>query len=352
MATAAWEMERPNISGRAVINECVRWVKKNWLRTLLFSIISFVVAWVWNTYLMATDLDGSVPPPGSETTATAEGKGFNGIYWLLLSTVGFGIFTYGRERGFKNLLKDLGGLPRMLAAAFTRQPNMTLAMLLWGMSISLIVGTVITGAMAAVIGIGLIAVAPSGIATILNSIAVRVWTGVLSTAKPQLANQGTNDRANPYLIMLGEAFGMIIVWQLDSFLPQVFLALLAAVGSYAIVITTSPKPPSTVTLFLAVLGAAIAWQLAKAGVAFADDGGWVECSNPDTGERCQGITGIITWFGSPGADRLIARGLIGGQFSAVGAALGAILGGALGSLSTFRIRSENLSFSGKPAGDQ
>ena len=42
----------------------VDWLRKNWWRTLIVSAASFIVAWVWNMWLMAYRLEGHRVDPG------------------------------------------------------------------------------------------------------------------------------------------------------------------------------------------------------------------------------------------------------------------------------------------------
>ena len=106
-----------------VVRECVDWFKRNWWRTLIISAVSFVVAWVWNIWLMAYRLEGHRVDPGrGSTTATADGHGYNVIYWMLVTTVGFGLIAYGRERGFKTMLYELVRAPQRVANTLTTRP--------------------------------------------------------------------------------------------------------------------------------------------------------------------------------------------------------------------------------------
>src|SRR5947207_1316621 len=90
-----------------ILRESGEWLRKNWLRTLIVSAVSFGAAWVWNMWIMAYHLGGHRVDPGrGGTTATADGHTYNTIYWLLVTTVGFGLFSYTRERGFKTVLQE------------------------------------------------------------------------------------------------------------------------------------------------------------------------------------------------------------------------------------------------------
>src|SRR3954462_1262890 len=123
----------------------VDWLKKNWWRTLIVSAASFVVAWLWNMWLMAYRLEGHRVDSGrGSTTATADGKSYNMIYWLLVTTVLFSIISYGHERGYKTMLQEVVGAPKRIVRSLNESPNITIGMFLWGMSLSLVVAVVLT----------------------------------------------------------------------------------------------------------------------------------------------------------------------------------------------------------------
>src|SRR3954464_16043760 len=110
-----------------VVRECVDWFKRNWWRTLIISAVSFIVAWAWNVYLMAYRLEGHRVDPGrGGTTATADGHSYNAIYWMLVTAVIFGLFTYGRERGFRNMIQELMRAPQRIYITLTRRPAVTI----------------------------------------------------------------------------------------------------------------------------------------------------------------------------------------------------------------------------------
>ena len=113
---------------RALFHESWKWLRKNWIRTLVFSLLSFVIAWGWNVWIMARKLEGSVAEPGSSTTATAQGHPWNGVYWLLCTTILFGLITYGREKGFKNLLREFFTPPFTFFDNLVRRPRSAIAM--------------------------------------------------------------------------------------------------------------------------------------------------------------------------------------------------------------------------------
>ena len=130
-----------------------RWTRGHWRMTLVLSVAAFLVGWVWNTYIMAVDLGGSEVGPGTETAATAEGRNGNVVYWLLLFSLVGGLVSYGWSRGWRSFGSDIVSLPRRFGEAITRGPAAAVAMVLWGMSISLIISTLISSAVSGVLGL-------------------------------------------------------------------------------------------------------------------------------------------------------------------------------------------------------
>lgn len=343
-----------------IVRVCRQWLRQNWLRTVIVSLISFTVSWGWNTYLMAKKLEGDVPPEGSTTTATAQGEGWNGIYWLLVATIIFGIVEYGRERGFKQMVRDLVALPRLVADSTRRSPRGAAAMLLWGGALGLSVGAVISRisaqAAAGVLGVGFLLVAASPLATVVNSFLIRIWVGIFSALAPQ-SKEDADHMGNPFLMMVGEAAGVIIAWRIDATVALIVVAIGLAVCSYLLVVSASEVAPAVTRLLVFAFGGYLTWRMFRSGVAWADDGGWLECVDPETGTPCSELgflDGIRTWVDSDGADRLIRRGMIGGYFGAVGGALGATLGGGLGRIGSAILPSgptQPVTYSGQTAID-
>ena len=328
------------ISINEALEASVDWLKKNWWRTLIVSALSFAVAWLWNMWLMAYRLEGHRVDPGrGSTTATADGKSYNLIYWLLVTTVGFGLIAYARERGVRTTLQELAGAPKRILGSLTAKPNATVAMFLWGMSLSMIVAVILTQAMSGVLAIGFIVAAPSLFANLINNFFIRVWTAVLSNFAPQLKDE-VEGIASPLTVMLGQAAGMILAFVIGDDLfggatpvVKVLLALGFAGLSYVVVIVSNRPSPSAAATVVMIVGAAgaLVVLLAHPTAAFADDGGWKECTY--NGHACNGIFGFYQWFRSHGATIVIKRAFIGGFGAGFGAILGATLGGTVGSLS-------------------
>ncbi len=324
------------VSTRVLFRESWRWLRKNWLRTLIFSVLSFLIAWAWNVWIMARKLEGSVADPGSETTATAQGKTWNGIYWLLCTTILFGLITYGREKGFKNLLREFFTPPFTFFENLFKRPRSAIAMACWGAALALLIGSVVSNAISGLLGLGFLLAAPTALAIVLNNVLIRAWIGAFSAAQPRLKSNATA-LANPYAMMLGEAIGAILAWRMDGAAVPIVLALILIVVSFVVVATGQGKAlPNPVPLILLVGAGIVTWKVLRATPAHADDGGWLECATA-SGEPCSELgffQGWWEWRKSAGADVVIRQARIGGSFSALGALLGCALGGGLAALAS------------------
>jgi len=303
------------------------WTRGHWRMTLVLSVIAFVVGWAWNTYIMAVDLGGSVVDQDTETAATAEGHTGNIVYWLILFSVVAGVISYAWSRGWRSFGSDLLTLPRRFGDAIARSPAAALGMLLWGMSIGLLISTLISSAVSAVLGLALLALATTPLGVVLNFALIRVWRGLTGIVAPN-AGARLAGMVSPFMVMVGEALGLFVDWMAGSWLVGLLLGILCAAASLLIV-RAVPPPRAAAVLF--VVGAAVVMQAVRIRAAYADDGGWNECVTPD-GAACAGIGGFFDWIASPGADVVIARGTVGGLGAAVGAVLGAGVGAAVAGL--------------------
>ena len=316
---------------RALFHESWKWLRKNWMRTLIFSVLSFLIAWVWNVWIMARKLEGSVAEPGSSTTATAQGKTWNGIYWLLCTTILFGLITYGREKGFRNLLREFFTPPFTFFDNLFRRPRSAIAMGCWGAALALLVGSVVSNAIAGLLGLGFLLAAPTALAIVLNNVLIRGWIGAFSAAQPRLRSNAQGI-ANPYAMMFGEGIGAIVAWRADGAAMPVVLAVILVVVSFVVVAGGAGKAlPNPMPLIFFVAAAVVAWKVLHATPARADDGGWSECATAN-GDPCSQLSffrGWWEWRKSAGADVVIRQGRVGGTFSALGCLFGCMLGGGL-----------------------
>lgn len=300
-----------------------RWVRTHLGMTILLGIAAFVVGWVWNTYLLAVELDGSNPGPGTETIATADGKPFNNVFWLLAFGLLSGLITYGRQRGLRNMFGDLAVLPRKFGQTMSQNARGSFAMLLWGMAVSLLVSIFIPSAVSLALALVLLILAATPLGTIINSALIKIWKALTGNDAPS-EKMGAVLVAGPFLVMLGEASGLLLDWLFASLVLGLILGVGAAVGSVLLGRGASPSPTTTVGV---LIGLSFALAELWPGRALADDGGWKECHTPD-GVACSdlGPGGLYAWCSSEGAGALIASGAMGGGFAGLGAAIGIGLG--------------------------
>ena len=306
-----------------IFKNWVSWVREHLLLTLLLSTAAFALGWAWNTYVMAVGLEGS-SPGGQRTIATAQGETFNALFWLLLFGLVSGLVTYGWQRGWKQTLQDLAVLPRRLYEALDTDISSTAALLLWGAAVALVTASLITSAVSLALGLVLVTLAATPVGVIVNFAVIRLWRGLTGVAAPQ-KDAGAVALSGPFLVMVGEAFGLFVDWGVDSWLFSLVVGILAGGGSLLLA-----RRGQGVLTGMFVLGMALPLlSLAHGGRAWADDGGWAECIT-DSGEFCQdaGFSGFLAWFGSDGASTVMAYASIGGAFSGIGTAIGVGVGAA------------------------
>ena len=304
-----------------------RWTRGHWRMTLVLSVAAFLVGWVWNTYIMAVDLGGSAGWPGHgdrrhRRRAQRQRR-------VLAAPV-----QPRRRPGELRLVARMALVRvghRLPAAPFRRgdhpRPGCGLGDGLWGMSISLIISTLISSAVSGVLGLVLLTLAATPVGVVLNFALIRVWRGLVGVVAPN-AGARLAGMLSPFMVMVGEALGLFVDWMVGAWLVGLILGIGCAVGSMLIV-RGAPAPRAAA--LLVVGGAVVAMQAVQMRMAYADDGGWSECVSSD-GSPCTGIGGFFDWLSSPGADVVIAHGAVGGVAAAVGALLGVGLGAGMAGL--------------------
>jgi hypothetical protein len=320
-------MEQAVAWTRDVFGQWRGWIRAHLGMTILLSVLAFGFGWIWNTYVMAVFLDGSRPADDERTIATAEGRPFNSLFWLLFFSLLSGFITYGWQRGWRNVWSDLAVLPRRFGETMKHDRRGAFAMLLWGMSVSLIISTVLSSAVSLALGLVLLTLSATPLGTILNFALIRLWRGLAGIVAPA-AGMGAVLAAGPFLVMVGEALGLLLDWVFASLIIGLILGVVAAVVS--VLLARGVSGTATAVLFGLTVGLP---ALLFAGRARADDGGWNECFTP-AGEPCSdaGFAGVIAWFGTDGAGAVIANGALGGAFAGVGTAIGVGMGSVAASL--------------------
>jgi hypothetical protein len=314
---------------REVLRQWRHWTRANWRITLLLSLLAFVVGWAWNTYAMAVGLEGSEVPEGQTTAATADGHSGNALFWLILFTTVSAVITYAWTRGWTAFRSDVAAFPRRFAEAMSTSRSGSFAMLLWGMAVALVIATLISSAVSIVLGLALLALASTPVGVILNFALIRVWRGLCGIVAPK-GEPRMHEAVKPFMVMLGEATGLLLDAVIGGWVIKLVVALGAAAVSVAL--ARGAVRPSAAAI-LAVAGAVVVVQAMRVRGAYADDGGWSECITAD-GRPCSdlGLGGVLAWLRSDGAGHVLTRASIGGLFAALGVLLGLGLGSAAASL--------------------
>ena len=215
-----------------------------------------------------------------------------------------------------------------------RRPRSAIAMGCWGAALALLIGSVVSNAIAGLLGFGFLLAAPTALAIVLNNVLIRAWIGAFSAAQPRLRTNAQG-LANPYAMMFGEAIGAIVAWRADGAVVPVVLAVIFIVVSFVVVAGGAGKPlPNPMPLILFVGAGIVRGRCCTPDPAHADDGGWCECATA-SGEPCSQLgffKGWWEWRKSAGADIVIRQGRVGGTFSALGCLFGCLLGGGLAAI--------------------
>ena len=195
---------------RALFHESWKWLRKNWIRTLDLqrALVPHRVG------LERLDHGSQARGLGGRTRArarrrTAQGNTWNGIYWLLCTTILFGLITYGREKGFRNLPREFFTPPFTFFDNLVRRPRSVIAMGCRARRSALLVGSVVSNAGPGLLGLGFLLAAPTAVAIVLNNVLIRGWTGIFSAMQARLKHDAAA-LANPYAMMFGEAIGALV----------------------------------------------------------------------------------------------------------------------------------------------
>jgi hypothetical protein len=205
-----------------------------------------------------------------------------------------------------------------------------------------VISTVISSAVSLALGLVLLALATTPVGVILNFALIRAWRGLCGIVTPN-ADARLAVMVSPFMVMIGEALGLFVDWMVGGWLVGLSLGIGCAVVS---VILVRAAPPPAAAVLLIVACALVTLQVLRMRWAYADDGGWSECTNAD-GRPCSasGLAGIPAWLRSPGAGHVVARGSLGAIFAAIGAVLGIGIGGAVAGLA---VAAAQASGSGRP----
>ncbi len=294
---------------------------------LVAAVVGFLAGWLVNVVLMAWRYDGYAVPPGSPVTG--QGSMITGsIFWLLASTIVFGLIGYRRAVGRQRFWADVKSLPGVFSSLLRQDGSRARIHLLWGFAVAMILQQFISPSLAALLGVGVALSIP----TLLGRIATGLATSVFSATAKRIA-PATRVRIPPITAMtvgmLGTVGALLLGFVINGGLPLpgplgwIDIRLLIGVGAGVVawILTARGSAGGSAAMFLLGFTSLLLAELAKPVKAWADDGGWDECGGTLTGWLSCGDTGPVT---------VAILSTAGGVAAGVGAVLGSGIGAVLG----------------------
>lgn len=294
------------------------WLKGHVPRVIVATVSAGVVGYVSNVWIMAVRYQGTADVPAG-APATASGNVLSGaLFWALAGSVVTGVVGYRQAAGKERFWREARGLPRTLAALVRHDGADARVHLLWGASAALLAGLVVPPALAGVTALAVLAAAPTVLGSIIATSLSRAWSAVvrpLGPSAPRPAGMGS---------MLVGLIGSGLALSAGMVLPgtDVRLALALALGALAMLASKRATPTGAAVVILLFALVASAVDVLFAGMAWADDGGFAECS-----------ASWSQWLRSCGGSAAVRHDSVAGALAAaVGAPVGGFLGSLLGSL--------------------
>ena len=292
------------------------WAKKNVGAVVVSAVVSGVVGYVFNVWLMAVRYEGSQTPAGAPATSKGNFVA-GGLFWAMLPMLACSIVGYRRAVGRERFWADVRGLPMMLVGLVRREGAHGRVHLLWGAGVALAASLVVSPAAGAVLGIGVLLSAPSVIGQMVSSLVSQVWHRIAQQAKPNAPGQATPPAMSAMVGLLGAAIALIAGFVLPG--RTIRLVLAVACVAAALFLGQQARAASAAAVVLVVGGAWAVAEVVFASPAFADDGGFAECGST-----------IQAWLENcAGADVVRRLGAGGGIVAALTGPIGTFLGGLI-----------------------
>jgi hypothetical protein len=284
------------------------WARSNVPAVVASAAVSGVVAYVFNVWLMAVRYEGSVTPPGAPATSK-DNLVSGGLFWALLPTVVCGAVGYRRAVGRERFWRDVRELPMTVVRLVRRDGDGGRVHLLWGCAIALGASLVVSPAVGAVVGAGLLLGGPSLLGSLVAAAVSQAWQAVARVVAPD-RSQAPPPVMSAAVGMMGGAIALVAAFTLPGRGIRLLLALACAAG--AVVLGNRSKPVATAGLVLLVGAAWAVAEVILAEPALADDGGFAECGSTIRAwiESCAGA-GEVRRLSGTGAVVAAAAGPVG-----------------------------------------
>ena len=285
-------------------------LKKNIPQIAVFAVVGALGSYLVNIYWIAKRYEGTNVTSGAPVTS---GGAFQTgmVFWILASSVIFGMVGHRRAVGGKQFWSDVREFPKSVSGIF-QEDRSGLIHLLWGFAVSIVLTGVLAPSIRGMMAVGVALTIPSILGRILMSYSSRLWSQILRKFNPDKEHPPVPIVA-PAVAGFGAAAAMAIGFLVDDMTTQVVLAIIAA--GAAVFIAQQRKGGKTATpttLLLALVGlGAIAIAIGGPAEAIADDGGYAECGSSWS-----------EWWDCPGSGQVRDDSRWGGLAGAIGAAAG------------------------------
>ncbi len=292
--------------------------------TLLSAAIGFGIGWLLNVWVMGRQYDGFRVPNGA--AATGEGNLIAGsIFYLVASALITAVITYRLTVGKDRFWAEARDLPNAIKRAFDQDGDQTLFHVLVGFSGSMLIAILVGPSIAGILAAGVLLLFAPVLRPVVVGSLMTVWRHTIAKVAPKFARP-----PGPIAMLVGvsgTSMAFAFAWISPGTSGDWLFGIGAAAGAYYLATKDSDDAPTlgSGTAVLVLFGlVAVAFGLLETildAVAFADDGGFSECGNPN-------IIGYV--FNCNGSGRVIELAFVGGTASGVGAGVGAAAGTAVG----------------------
>ncbi|MER7754985.1 hypothetical protein [Kitasatospora sp. NPDC097643] len=292
------------------------WLREHVWSAVTGAVVGGLIGYAVNVWLIAVRYGGWRKVPHG-APATSDGNFFQGaLFWGLLTTVLFGVFGYWHAVGTTRFLADLRGLPRTLGA-FVRGDRSASVHLLWGAAVALLAAQVVPPAAGAVLAVGVLASAPTVLASIVSTFLRRIWSALVKQVAPTRRHRITGVTGMT-VGLLGSAAALIVAAFVTD--TAVKFGLAGALALAAVLVgRAGARPPAAACLALLIGTVLLLHGFTDAFPAHADDGGSAECQGQ-------------AWLSCGGSATVLRYAGAGAAAAAVGGILGSFLGSLAGSL--------------------
>lgn len=301
-----------------------QWFRHNLPAAIIMSAISFGFAWLVNFVIMAFRWDGFRAPTlgGSDYIAAENSLIAGSLFWVGITSLLFALASYGYRVGWQQLIEDVMRLPTTLRQMFQgEERNRSLTTLAWAGMLSMLLGLVISPAVAGIAAGFFIVFATTPLGALLTGAVRRLWMQLVVRFAPH-KGEPTSEVGAAAVSAAGMVAGFAVAAVLDSLVLGVIALILFGLAAYYFANEDELGAGTGTAVFLLIAAAVGLYELFEAGVgiAFADDGGWSEC----------GDCNIIDYVTSTGATEVVSRSTVAAGGAGVGAPIGAAVGDVLG----------------------